>query len=51
MTLYIFVDANKELIVHTFRGDEKEAERFTKHKQEHRITQIRIEKGDITIGD
>jgi hypothetical protein len=51
MTLHIFVDANKELIVHTIRGDDKEADRFKKHKQEHQAIHIRIEKGDITIGE
>jgi len=49
MTLHLFVDADKELLVHAFRGDEKEADRFMKHRQGQRATHIRIEKGNVTI--
>jgi Tat protein secretion system quality control protein TatD with DNase activity len=51
MSLHIFVDVNKEVVVHTFRGDEKEAQRFLKHRQEHNVTHIRIQNGNVTVGD
>jgi hypothetical protein len=49
MTLHLFVDAQKELLIHAFTGDEKEAERFKKHRQSQYATHIRVEKGNVTI--
>ena len=51
MTLHLFVDVNKETLVHVFHGDEKEAQRFLKHRQEHQITHIRVQNGEVTVGD
>jgi hypothetical protein len=51
MTLHLFVDAQKELLIHAFRGEEKEAERFMKHRQGQRATHIRVENGNVTVVD
>lgn len=49
MTLHLFVDAQKELLVHAFTGDDKEAERFKKHRQGQRTTHIRVDDGNVTV--
>lgn len=51
MTLHLFVDTSKELLVHAFRGDERDANRFTNSHKEHQLTHIRIENGIVHVGE
>lgn len=56
MTLHLFVDTGKELLVTAIGGDEKDARRFEKYNSKngtrYNLTHIRVDKsGEITIGD
>lgn len=54
MTLHIFVDLTKEVLVGAFRGDNVEAKRFMIHcskQQEHHVWHIRVEDGSIKMAD
>jgi len=50
MTLHLFVDVNKEMLIHAFQGDEKGAARFLNHNKEHKITHIRVQNGEVFVG-
>jgi len=50
MTLHLFVDVKNEILVHAFHGDENQAARFLKHPQEHAVTHIRVENGEVHVG-
>lgn len=51
MALHIFVDKDQELIINIIRGDDKEAARFLKHPNEHKLTHIHVKNGHVAIGD
>jgi len=52
MALHIFVNAETELLIHVFRGDKKEAERFMKHTslQGQPARHICVDHGSILVG-
>jgi hypothetical protein len=52
VTLHIFIDADKETIIHAFHGEDKEAKRFWSHPDpEHTLTYVRVENGKVHAGE
>lgn len=53
MALHLFVDSKNNTLIHAFKGDETEAERFMTHKREtgNPIIHIRVENEKVTVGD